>query len=516
MSTRKRTLLMWVAMLVFPPLGLFLLWSRGDWGVTGKLISTVAGLIIFAMWVPGLIINLNLHDILGYHVDWNGNFSHWMVNRDTKANVAEKLEADRAKQHEITSMMVPAPEPPAPAASPAPSAPAVTSTPTKPSYWTDFRGPNRAGIYAEADIFPSWPPNGPERLWKEPIGGGYASITFGDGRAYTIEQRRDKEAITAYDPATGRELWAFTYAASFDESLGGPGPRATPVFHDGLLYSLGAVGDFYCLDARTGKPRWSKNILTDNGAKNPTWAMSGSPLIIGDMVIVAPGGTSGKSLVAYKRLTGEPVWRSLSDRAGYTSPILAELAGRRQIVWISAERVVGAAIEDGKQLWEYPFPSQMDMNCSQPVPIDATHVLLSSEQGPGSALLEIQPTETGLAAHEVWKSNRFRNKFNSSVLRDGYAYGFDGSILACLEVKTGELKWKGGRYGFGQVLLASDRLIVLTEQGELVLVRATPESHQELARFQAIEGKTWNIPAIDHGLLLVRNASEMACYRIGK
>jgi outer membrane protein assembly factor BamB len=348
------------------------------------------------------------------------------------------------------------------------------------------------------------------------VGGGYASFTVGEGRAYTIEQRRDREAVTAYDVPTGRELWAFTYPALFDEVLGGPGPRATPVYHEGLLYSLGANGDFYCLSAKTGKAKWSKNILADNGAKNAHWAMSGSPLIIDETVIVTPGGANGKSMVAYNRLTGEPVWRTLNDRAAYTSPILATLAGRRQIIWISAERAVGVAVEDGKLLWEYPFPAQMDMNCSQPVVVDGGSVLLSSAQGPGAALLEITKTGDAFAARALWKNNRLKNKFNSSVLYQGYVYGFDEAILACVDAKTGELKWKGGRYGYGQVLLAGGYLVVVTEEGDVVLVRATPEGHQELARFPAIEGRTWNIPAIDNGLLLVRNAAEMACFRLGK
>jgi outer membrane protein assembly factor BamB len=158
----------------------------------------------------------------------------------------------------------------------------------------------------------------------------------------------------------------------------------------------------------------------------------------------------------------------------------------------------------------------MDMNCSQPVVIDDSDVLLSSAQGPGAALLRISKEGDAFPAQPVWKNNRLKNKFNSSVLYQGYVYGFDEAILACIDPKTGELKWKGGRYGYGQLLLAGGYLVITTELGELVLVRATPESHQELARFQAIEGKTWNIPAIDHGLLLVRNGEEMACFRLGR
>jgi outer membrane protein assembly factor BamB len=414
---------------------------------------------------------------------------------------------------------MPATAPPPTGSAPAAAMPAAINAreKTEPAaYWTDFRGPNRAGVYAQTEIETAWPASGLPRLWKQPIGAGYASFTVGEGRAYTIEQRREREAITAYDMKTGRELWAFTYPALFDEVLGGPGPRATPVYHEGLVYSLGANGDFYCLSADTGKPKWSKNILADNGAKNIHWAMSGSPLIVDEKVIVTPGGPDGRSIVAYNRLTGEPIWHSLNDRAGYTSPILATLAGRKQIVWISGERAVGITVEDGKQLWEFPFPAQMDMNCSQPVVVDDTHVLLSSAQGPGAALLEIAKTGDAYAARPIWQNNRMKNKFNSSVLYQGYIYGLDEAILACIDAKTGELKWKGGRYGFGQLLLAGSHLVVVTEQGDVVLVRATPEGHQELARFSAIEGRTWNIPAIDNGLLLVRNSTEMACFRLGK
>jgi outer membrane protein assembly factor BamB len=454
---------------------------------------------VFALLVA---VVLALH-FYGLHIDWNGNMSHVAI-KNVASNDA-KVEQSRAAQKAE----------PAPLPVEKPSEPAPVKL-VKAAYWTDFRGPNRAGEYTESPINTEWPAAGLPRLWKQPIGGGYASFTVGEGRAYTIEQRRGKEAVTAYDLETGRERWAFSYPASFDEVLGGPGPRATPVYHDGLVYSLGAMGDLYCLSAGTGKPKWSKNILADNDAKNIHWAMAGAPLIVDDMVIVTPGGANGKSIVAYNRLTGAPVWKSLNDRAAYTSPILATLAGKRQIVWISGERAVGLGVEDGKLLWEYPFPAQMDMNCSQPVVIDDADVLLSSAQGPGAALLKIAQEGDAFAAQPVWKNNRLKNKFNSSVLYQGYIYGFDEAILECFDPKTGEVKWKGGRYGYGQLLLAGGYLVITTEQGELVLVRATPESHQELARFQAIEGKTWNIPAIDNGLLLVRNTEEMACFRIGR
>jgi outer membrane protein assembly factor BamB len=474
----------------------------------------------------GLIVLAELYFVQGMRIVMTGNMQYKGISwgSDRRKHDAE-IEASRARQRAEKPVSQPASYPPIVPPSPIAATdrirnPIAPATPV--SYWTDFRGPNRDGVYSEAAISTDWPAQGPPRLWKQPIGGGYASISFGEGRAYTIEQRRDKEAVTAYDPETGRELWAFSYPADFDEVLGGPGPRATPVYHGGLVYSLGALGDLYALAAATGKPKWSKNILTDNAATNKHWAMAGSPLVVEDMVIVTPGGPTsnggGRSIVAYNRETGAPVWHSLNDRAAYTSPILADLAGRKQIVWIGAERAVGIAPEDGKLLWEYPFPAGMDMNCSQPIAVDESHVLLSSSDAGGAAMLEISKTGKSdvFTVREAWKTNRFKNKFNSSVIRDGYAYGFDEAILACIDLKTGELKWKGGRYGYGQLLLAGDHLVVTTEEGDVVLVKAAPDGFHEVARFPAVEGKTWNIPSIDHGLLLVRNTTEMACFRIGR
>lgn len=410
----------------------------------------------------------------------------------------EHLKAIRENKAPAVAEPVTAVEPPVPEAKP---------------YWTDFRGPKRDGSYDEMPILTKWPANGPERLWKKPVGGGYASFVIADGRAFTIEQRGNQEAVAAYDMTTGREVWSDAWDASFQESMGGDGPRATPTWHDGKVYALGAEGELRCLDDKTGRVIWSKNILRENGASNLQWGMSGAPLIVDNSVVVLPGGPADKSVVAYDKSNGQLLWHALNDKQAYTSPMLVTLAGERQILVVTGSRAVGLT-PSGKMLWEHPWTTEYDINASQPVIAGPDTFILSAGYGHGAALIRISRSGDAYKADTVWQNNRMKNKFTSSVLHDGYLYGLDEAILACIDAKTGDLKWKGGRYGYGQVVLASGHIIVTTEDGDVALVRATPERHEELVRFSALSGKTWNHPAIANGVLLVRNTTEMAAYRI--
>ncbi len=390
----------------------------------------------------------------------------------------------------------------------------VDGGPTSPGYWPDFRGPHRDGRYAETPIRTDWPRGGLPQLWKQPIGLGYASFVAAGGRAFTIEQRRGQEVVAAYDVETGREVWTNSWDAAFTEGMGGDGPRATPTYHEGRVYALGAIGELRCLDARSGALIWRRDILRENGASNLQWGMSASPLIVDDRVIVLPGGRSGRSVVAYDKSTGEPLWHALDDQAGYTSPMVVTLGGVRQLLVVTASRAVGLAVDDGRLFWEFPWETSMGINVAQPLLLGGDRVFLSAGYDHGAAVVEVDPQRGSLCGAHVWENNRMKNKFTSSVLQSGYIYGLDEAILACIDAATGELKWKGGRYGYGQVLLAGDHLIVLTEDGEVVLVQATPERHVELARFPAIDGKTWNHPVIAGGRLLVRNLQEMAAFDI--
>jgi outer membrane protein assembly factor BamB len=484
-----------------------------------RAILKVVGVTLVAL----LVVTAALYQFFGLRFVMDGGGVPRPTFVETSLDQVERIERHREAQR--TAAPAPAPQPaaaPSPAESlgvaQSPTAPEalatrVPATPAgPPPYWTDYRGPKRDGSYEETPVLADWPATGLTPLWKQPVGGGYASFVVARGRAFTIEQRGQQEVVAGYDVPTGRELWTNAWAAEFRESMGGDGPRATPTWFDGRVYALGATGELRALDDATGKVIWRTNILSDSDARNLDWGMAAAPLIVDNTVIVLPGGSNGQSIVGYDRLTGKRVWSALGDKQAYSSPMLVTLNGVRQLLVLSATRMMGLVPGDGKLLWEYPFPTYNGINAAQPLVIGDDRVFVSASYGAGCAMVELSRDGDRFAVREVWRNSRMKNRFSGSVLHDGVIYGLDEGILAALDVETGELKWKGGRYGYGQVLLAGNNLIVLTEDGDLALVRATPDRHQELTRFPVLEGKTWNVPAIAGGYLLVRNLAEMAAF----
>jgi outer membrane protein assembly factor BamB len=293
---------------------------------------------------------------------------------------------------------------------------------------------------------------------------------------------------------------------------GGEGPRATPTWADGFVYALGAGGELRCFEAATGKVVWRTNILADAKADNLKWGMAASPLIVGDAVIVLPGGAAGKSVAAYDRRTGKHLWTALDDKPAYASPMQVTLGGIPQFLIVTANRVLGLGMDRRELLWSFPWKTTYDANAAQPIVIGDRRIFYSSGYGSGAVVVELTRSGDRFDVREVWRNLRMKNRQSSSVIHDGFIYGLDDGILACVDASTGELKWKGGRYGHGQVLLAGDRLIVITEDGDLLLVSATPAKLEEIARVQALDGETWNVPALADGILLVRNTTEMAAF----
>jgi len=493
MSPRLRLRL---ATLLLPPLGLVLLWRQPDAGLRRKLLGTLGIVLYSLLYIVGAAALLMQFTPL--EIEWRGGFPPVLTFHKTKPDYS-LVEAHRSKQTNAP--------------------PAVKVEAAGSNYWTDFRGPNRDGHYAERTIRTNWPAVGLKEFWRQPIGGGYASFVVADGRAFTIEQRRDEEAVTAYDVATGLELWAHRYPALFREEMGGEGPRATPTWHGGRLYSLGAQGELCCLDAVTGRVIWRKNILNEFNATGLYFGLSASPLVVDEKLIVMSGeplapvkGMTNFGVLALNKQTGAKLWAALPEKAAYASPMLVTLAGERQILVNGARRVAGLRPSDGALLWEIPWRVQYDNAIAQPVLVSSNRFMLSAGYGGGSALVEVSRSGEGFSARQVWKNLNLKNKFNSSVFHEGFLYGLDEGILTCLDANTGVRRWKDGRYGYGQMLLASGHLVILGGEGDLALVQATPERHVELARFPALKGKTWNHPTIAGGRLFVRNAVEMACY----
>ncbi len=379
--------------------------------------------------------------------------------------------------------------------------------------WPGFRGPGRDSIVSVIRIKTDWSASPPVELWRRQIGPGWSSFAVSGDLLYTQEQRGDDEIVSCYNANTGVPVWVHRDAARFWESNAGAGPRATPTLHEGRVYSFGATGILNALDARNGAVLWSRNAASDTGKKIPGWGFASSPLVVGDLVVVATAG----QLAAYDASTGAPRWFGPKDGGGYSSPQLLKLGGVEQILLISGIGATSVAPADGAVLWTYPWP---DTGGILQGAVTADGDLLigggGAMGGTGLRRVSVSHGPSGWNIEERWTSNGLKPYFSDFVVRDGHAFGFDGNILACIDLKDGKRKWKGGRYGQGQMVLLLDQglLLVLSEEGELALVRAATDQFTQLARFPAMEGKTWNHPVVAGDRLLVRNGSEMVAFRL--
>lgn len=386
---------------------------------------------------------------------------------------------------------------------------AQVTTPISTNDWLGFRGSQRDSVIRGVRIKTDWSASPPVQLWRRPVGPGWSSFAVHDGRFYTQEQRGDDEIVACHDVATGKQVWRHLDKARFWESNAGPGPRATPTLSNGRVYTQGATGIVNVLDAANGNVVWSRNSVTDTGGKVPGWGIAGSPLVVNDIVVVAAAG----NLVAYDLANGKPRWTGPAGRTGYSSPQLVTINGVPQIVLLHSKGATGVAPADGKLLWEHEWPGEPIV---QPAVTPSGDLLISVSESSGIRRLGVTQGSSGWTAQERWTSEELNPWFNDFVVHNGHVYGFNGSTLACIDLENGKLKWKGKQYGYGQMVLLSDQdlLLVLSEQGELALVKATPDQFTAIAQFPALEGKTWNHPVLAGDVLLVRNDHDMAAFRL--
>jgi hypothetical protein len=395
-----------------------------------------------------------------------------------------------------------------PAALPSPAAAARTI-----GEWPGFRGPHRDDVVTGERIKTDWAASPPVELWRRPVGPGWSSFAVSNGRLYTQEQRGAFEVVACYSLATGKPVWIHRDAARFEEANAGAGPRSTPTLHDGRVYTFGATGIVNALDAENGAAVWTRNAASDTGEKVPGWGFASSPLVVDDLVIVAASGR----LAAYDLATGNPRWLGPAGGGGsYSSPQLLTIGGVAQVLLLSDAGATSVAPADGSVLWKHAWPG---FTMLQPTLTADGAVLITTSTaagGVGTRRLAVAHGPGGWTAEEVWTSTGLKPYFNDLVVHQGHAFGFDGGILACIDLKDGKRTWKGGRYGYGQLLLLSDQdlLLVISEEGELALVAAAPAQFTEMARFPAIEGKTWNHPVLAGDILLVRNGREMVAFRL--
>ncbi|MCA9217660.1 MAG: PQQ-binding-like beta-propeller repeat protein, partial [Planctomycetales bacterium] len=390
------------------------------------------------------------------------------------------------------------------------------------SDFPQFLGPNRSGWIPGPSFDSDWTANPPTQIWKQEIGAGWSSFAIVNGFAVTMEQRHDQELVTCYDVMSGELQWAHSLSTRHETLLGGIGPRATPTIDEGRVYAMGATGTLRCLAGRNGDLIWEKDIVTEFGGTHEddessiAWGRSGSPLVVDDKLIVPVGCRSQHSctLVAFDKISGDVIWLSGDSLASYASPGSASICSVRQVLYVAEDKLISCEVETGTVLWEWKWPgaSNAAANASQAHALDGDRVFVSKGYGGGCELLQLSVDKNKWQVESIWKSNTtLKTKFSNVVIHDGLAFGLDDRILECVDLQTGRKIWKKGRYGFGQVLGVGDHIIVQAEDGRIVLVEAA-RKFNELASIAAIEGKTWNNPAIYGQYLLVRNSEQAACF----
>jgi outer membrane protein assembly factor BamB len=378
--------------------------------------------------------------------------------------------------------------------------------------WPQWRGSNRDGLSKETGLLKQWPADGPPLAWKAAgAGRGYSSMSISKGRLYTLGLRGEREFLVAFDVKTGKEVWATAYGGGFRNDRG-DGPRGTPTVDGDRVYALGGNGDLSAFEAAGGKLVWTMNVLQKFGGTNITWGISESPLVVGEKLLVNAGGP-GAGIVALNKKDGSLIWKSQSDRAGYSSAIPVAVGGKTQVVFFTSTRGLGLDLETGALLWEYPRAANNVANAATPV-ARGNRVFITSDYGNGGGLVEIKADAKGVTASEVYFTKDMRNHHSSSVLVGDHLYGFSGGILTAMRFDTGEVAWKDRSVGKGSLTYADGNLYLLSENGVVGLAEATPEGYREKGRFRIPQDSlpTWAHPVVAGGLLFIRDQDTIYAF----
>ncbi|MBY0587680.1 PQQ-binding-like beta-propeller repeat protein [bacterium] len=392
---------------------------------------------------------------------------------------------------------------------------AVALDPT-PYDYPQYLGPKRNACFRGVELNLDWKNFPPEKKWRHAVGKGWSAFAIVGDFAFTQEQRGDDESVVCYSLRTGETVWVHSDRDAFRSTFGGDGPRATPTIHEGIVYTVGATGIVNCLAGDTGQVIWSTRIREQN-EENLPHGICGSPLLVGNHLYVCPVKSAKTSLMAIDARTGKEIFSAWGGRSAYSSPVMVELDHVPQILCFNADAIVAHDPKTGNVLWKYPWGNDQGVNASQPIVYrdDRENVMVSTSYGKGASLFAVTHDPSGeWSTAQRWKTPKFKNQFSTSVLIDDMAVGLDDGILAAIDLSSGKLIWKGGRYGHGQIIQVGQAIIVLSEQGDLILIDPKGETKELGVVPEAINGKTWNHLAISPPYLLVRNAEEAACYKL--
>jgi outer membrane protein assembly factor BamB len=384
--------------------------------------------------------------------------------------------------------------------------------------WPQFLGPNRNGISSETGLLNEWPDGGPKVVWRVPGGIGMSGLAISRGRVVTLVQREGKQWVVGLDAQSGKPQWQTPVAPTYKNGMGN-GPRATPCIAGDLVFVFTGEGILAALSFADGKPVWSHNVITELGGTIAEYGMACSPLVVGTNVVVT-AGAPGASVVAYDTKSGKLAWKSGDDAAGYSSPAILQLSGRKQLVVFNGEAAVGLVPETGAALWRYPYETNFNCNIVTPLAFK-DKVFISSGENHGCVMLSFEGTGNKVSVGEAWSSQGsqsvLRNEWQTSILSDGHLYGFDNvgaagpvTHLTCVNAETGKRVWQKLRFGKGNMIAADGKLFISTMSGDLVAVRINPAAFEEVGRTQ-LTGPTRQAPALSNGLLYLRDDEEIVC-----
>jgi len=395
--------------------------------------------------------------------------------------------------------------------------------------WPQYRGPGSDGRTSEKIVRP-WGTSGPKQVWKIPSEGGFSSFAVSGGRAFTLSLKDAdgvrQEALVALDANTGKEVWvAPLNFAKYDgggdsgtsENKGGDGPRSTPTTDGKSVYTMSSQLVLRAFDAASGKPLWARDLIKENAGRNIQWQNAASPLLAGGLLYVVGGG-AGESLLAINPKDGAIAWKAFDEKMTHATPVAANILGQPQIVFFVQSGLLAVEPKTGKELWRYPFQYNTSTAASPVVSGDI--VYCSAGYGVGAGAVKVTKNGAQFAAKEIYRMRGnapLANHWSTPVVKDGHLYGmfqfkeYGNGPMKCVELATGNVKWEQPGFGPGQVILAGNQVIALSDVGELVLIDPRPDAYKELARADVLDGKCWTTPVLANGRIYARSTKEAVC-----